>query len=305
PQDPDGAVEDGGREVGRADQLGHVRDLLVDRGLDAREGLRALLDRARLELHPLDVLVERADLAEAAEDPLDAPRRAVVEALLLLRVVLLFLGDVDDLLDDARVAARVLEQLEDLLEDDRVVGERLVDLGLALLDALRDADLALAVEQLDRAHLAQVHAHRVVGLLDGVASLFRGLGGVGRAAAGRTVRIRDDFDAQLEEALVDQLELLGDGRRLVREDRVDLLVEQIALLPTALHEQLDFGKLFLNRRQLRHPFRDRRCAMRLSMPCFCRTSSSTPEPSSSARLMACWSAALSPFKWLISRSLRS
>src|SRR5436190_1867213 len=34
------------------------------------------------------------------------------------------------------------------------------------LDALGDRDLALARQQLDRAHLAQVHAHRVVGAAD-------------------------------------------------------------------------------------------------------------------------------------------
>ena len=39
------------------------------------------------------------------------------------------------------------EELQELLEDDRVVGERLVDLGLALLDPLGDADLSLAVER--------------------------------------------------------------------------------------------------------------------------------------------------------------
>src|SRR5215471_8507855 len=74
-QDADRAVEDGRREIRGADQLRHLGDLPVDRRLDAREGLGALLDRARLELHPLDVGVERSDLAEAVEDSLDAPRR--------------------------------------------------------------------------------------------------------------------------------------------------------------------------------------------------------------------------------------
>ena len=34
------------------------------------------------------------------------------------------------------------------------------------LDALGDGDLALAGQQLDRAHLAQIHAHRIVGAAD-------------------------------------------------------------------------------------------------------------------------------------------
>ncbi len=86
-----------------------------------------------------------------------------------------------------------------------IVGEGLVDLRLALLDAFGDADLALAVEQLDRAHLAQVHAHRVVGLLDGVAGLVGGLRGLGGAAPRGPVRIGDDLDADLEETGVDPL----------------------------------------------------------------------------------------------------
>jgi len=39
-------------------------------------------------------------------------------------------------LDDARVLLRALVDLEDLFEDDAVLGEGLVDLPLALLDAL-------------------------------------------------------------------------------------------------------------------------------------------------------------------------
>ena len=204
-EDADGAVEHGGREVRGADQLRHVGDLLVDRGFDARQGLGALLDRARLELHPLDVFVERADLLEAAEDAVDPAGRAVVERLANLRLLfVLLVRSVDELVDDARVAAGVLEELQDLLEHDRVVRERLVDLRLALLDALGDADLALAVEELDRPHLAQVHAHGVVGLLDRFAGLVRRLRGFERRAApGGAVRIGHDLDADLEEALVD------------------------------------------------------------------------------------------------------
>ena len=136
--------------------------------------------------------------------------------------------------------------LQDLLENDRVVGERLVDLGFALLDALGDPDLALAVEQLDRPHLAQVHAHGVVGLLDGLARFLRRLGLEGRAAPRGAVRIRDDLDAEVEEPRVDLFEVLGAARDLVGKDRLHLLVEQIALLLAHLQEDLDLGVTFLN-----------------------------------------------------------
>src|SRR6185503_9777730 len=55
-------------------------------------------------------------------------------------------------------------------DDDRLEGERAFaqsrDHCLAAgLDALGDRDFALAREQLDRAHLAQIHAHGIVGAL--------------------------------------------------------------------------------------------------------------------------------------------
>src|ERR1700693_371475 len=97
-QNPDRAVQHGRREVRRADQLGHRGDLLVDRGLDAGKPLGPALDRARLELHPLYGFVQSADLLEAREDPVDALRRAVVQALFVFR-------QVDELGDHAGVAA--------------------------------------------------------------------------------------------------------------------------------------------------------------------------------------------------------
>ena len=60
--------------------------------------------------------------------------------------------------------AQLVAELEDLLDRDRRVEHDLQHAPLAVLDALGDLDLALAREQRDRAHLAQVHAHRVVGL---------------------------------------------------------------------------------------------------------------------------------------------
>jgi hypothetical protein len=53
-------------------------------------------------------------------------------------------------------------------DDDRLEGQRALaqagDHRLAAgLDALGDGDFALARQQLHRAHLAQVHAHRIVG----------------------------------------------------------------------------------------------------------------------------------------------
>ena len=72
--------------------------------------------------------------------------------------------------------------------DDGVEGDRAFakapDHGVAAgLDALGDGDLALAGEQFHRAHLAKVHADRVVGAVDGFL-LGRG-GGAGAAVVER------------------------------------------------------------------------------------------------------------------------
>src|SRR5699024_12465660 len=48
------------------------------------------------------------------------------------------------------------------------------DLLAAGLDALGDRDLALAREQFDGAHLAQIHAHGIVGALAGLGLLDLG-----------------------------------------------------------------------------------------------------------------------------------
>ena len=75
-------------------------------------------------------------------------------------------------------------------DDDRLEGERAFaearDHGLAAgLDALGDGDLALARQKLDRAHLAEIHADRIVGA---VGRLLGGLGRRPRSAAPRRAR---------------------------------------------------------------------------------------------------------------------
>ena len=53
----------------------------------------------------------------------------------------------------------------DLLDDQRRARERFQNRALAALDTARNLDLSLAREQWDRAHFAQVHAHRIVDFL--------------------------------------------------------------------------------------------------------------------------------------------
>ncbi len=123
------------------------------------------------------------------------------------------------------------------------------------LDLLGDGDLALAGEEFDRAHLAQVHAHGVVGAVDGFllgrcgrpwptiierVDLFLGrLGLLVLLVVGRFL-VLDDVDAHFGDRGHHVLDLLG--RHLVlREGLVQFIVGDEAAL-------LGAGEQFLDRR---------------------------------------------------------
>ena len=75
----------------------------------------------------------------------------------------LFLVEDHHFFDVAHAALEVFAQGDDLANHDRRARDGLEHAHLAALDALGDFDFALAGEQRHGAHLAQVHAHRVVG----------------------------------------------------------------------------------------------------------------------------------------------
>ena len=84
---------------------------------------------------------------------------------------------VDHLVDAQLVLLHLVGEVEDLLHRGRAGADRQDHVAQAVLDALGDLDLALAREQLDRAHLAHVHAHRVGGAAEfGIDRRERGLG---------------------------------------------------------------------------------------------------------------------------------
>ena len=134
-------------------------------------------------------------------------------------------------------------------------------------DALGDRDLALARQQLDRAHLAQIHAHGVVGAADIVViDIAAGFGlavlglGFGRLLA---LLALDQVDAELGEHRHRVLDLLR-GHLILRQRGVQLVIGQIAALLAARHHLLDrvrnrveersFGRFFpgLGRVRRRH-----------------------------------------------------
>ncbi len=110
------------------------------------------------------------------------------------------------------------------------------------LDALGDRDLTLAREQLDRAHLAQIHAHGIVGaadvvLIDIAARLGLAILGFG---LGRLLALLafDQIDAEFGQHAHRVFDLLR--RHLVlRQCGVQLVIGQVAALLAAGHHLLD------------------------------------------------------------------
>jgi hypothetical protein len=138
--------------------------------------------------------------------------------------------------------------------------ERVLHLVQAFLDALGDGDLAFAGQQLDRAHLAHVHAHRVGrATAFGVDRAQRGGrflgGGFVRLAGARRVGEQQGFGVgcdfmHLDAHAVDHADDVFDLLRIddvVGEVVVDFGVGQVALLQTLADQLLDFGLLLRTR----------------------------------------------------------
>ena len=148
-------------------------------------------------------------------------------------------------------------------DDDRLEGQRALakpgDHRLAAgLDPLGDGDFALARQQLDRAHLAQVHPHRIVRALGrlrrarGDSRRARGLDDLGARLGlflvGRLGFLLglfrllelDDADAHLAQHRVDVLDLVG-GIDVRRQYGVELVLGHPAALLGGLDEPLDRG----------------------------------------------------------------
>src|SRR2546427_6254492 len=136
----------------------------------------ALGDLVRLRGHQLG---EVLGLAIEPADLVDQLHHLVGASLLVERLVVLVRRIADDLAHAHLALPQPLADLDDLLDGDAGVEHGVEHFLLAVLDPLGDLHLALAGEQRDRAHLAQVHAHWIVGLGVGVLLLLLGffLGG--------------------------------------------------------------------------------------------------------------------------------
>ena len=130
----------------------------------------------------------------------------------------------------------------------RALADAADHLVLAGLDALGDLDLALAAQQLDAAHLAQVHAHGIVGAAELLVLAGRfggdhgGLGGLRRGGGGGFFLLLglDHVDAGFRQHRHGVLDLLG-GHFVGRQGGVQLVVGDVAALLALLDELLELG----------------------------------------------------------------
>ena len=78
----------------------------------------------------------------------------------------LFVVELHDFLDRAHALAQIVADGNQFLNDDGGARDGAHDHELAALDAFGDGDFAFARKQRNRAHFAQVHAHRIVGFFE-------------------------------------------------------------------------------------------------------------------------------------------
>ena len=163
--------------------------------------------------------------------------------------------EVDDVAQEDLALVELVAPDDDGLEGERALAQAGDHRFAAGLDALGDRDLALAREQLHRAHFAQIHAHRIVGALgrllglglgrdllldfDQLAALalglLVGLLGLLLALFARLLGL-DHVDAHLAEHRQNVFDLLGID--LFRQ-RVDLFMGDVATLLGGADELLD------------------------------------------------------------------
>ena len=167
--------------------------------------------------------------------------------------------EIDDIAQEDLSVVQLVAPDDDGLEGQRALAQARDHRLAAGLDALGDRDFALAGEQLDRAHFAQIHPHRIVGALGRLGLLGFGgnlVGDRNQLAVGLVVVVGlfgrlvlffllglvgiDDVDAHFVEHRVDVLDLVG-GHLFGGQHGVELVVGDVAALLGLLDHLLDRG----------------------------------------------------------------
>src|SRR5688572_5368685 len=255
------------------DRLDFVLDLLDEPALDelgeldlAHElrqlDLRAHYGPPRLAIFPLlarvgalrrfvqllfELLHDRALLADRI-NLLEHFLRALIDPLIGDLIVL----EDHELADGPGARLQLITHVDDHLGDGRRARNRFDDGELAALDTPRDLDFSLAGEQRHGAHLAQVHADRIVGLIQrpGREVELHFLAALGRPVELLLLEVRllgvDDFDARTAKRIEQIVELVRRGD-LGRQQFVDLVVQQIAFFLSDGNQLPYFVVFFFNR----------------------------------------------------------
>ena len=174
--------------------------------------------------------------------------------------------EIDDVAQEHFAVVQFVAPDDDGLEGERALAQPGDHRLAAGLNTLGGGDLALAREQPNRAHLAKIHAHRVVGALDRLLGLGFGrrlrrdldqLAGLGFLALGLLARLLlfrlgllglNHVDAHFVECRQNVFNLLR-GDLLRGYDRIELLVGDVAALRGLLDHLRDGGVRKIEQRQ--------------------------------------------------------
>ena len=202
---------------------------------------RRLRSRIRLLIWTMIRLLVRMvfrvgrDLVELPAEVLDLLDLGQDLFLLLLELPLgdVVLADVEHLLDDQRLDLDLVLEAQDLVQDESRLGQGLDDRFFAALDLPGDGDLAFAGQEGDVAHFPEVELDRIGRPLQALEGQQLALAALGDDLLLLLVEDLDPVVVDRAEEIVESPLVL----ELVLERLVDLLEQQIALLP-ALRDEL-------------------------------------------------------------------
>ena len=175
-------------------------------------------------------------------------------AIVDLVVGQLFVDKRHELADAPLLVLELIAHRHDRAGDGRRARDRLDHRQLAALDALGDLDLALAREEGHRAHLAEVHPDRVVGLVEraGGQVELELLGAFAGAVEQLVLAVLlfgiDDFDAGAAERAEQIVELVR-RRDVGGQKLIDLVVQQVSLFLADGNELPHFIVFFFDRQR--------------------------------------------------------
>ncbi len=155
------------------------------------------------------------------------------------------IGNLEQVAGRERAAFYFLPHADNFLDDQRRPRQRFEHGILAPLDALGDFHLALAREQGNRTHLAQIHADRIVSFIAGwcgqqveIQELVRFLD------LSVELRLFQDFDAGDVEPRQQVVQVCA-AVQIRRQDFADLVVQHVALFLAHGHEPSETIVFFL------------------------------------------------------------